>query len=146
MNTIIVTVDLGHFRAYKVTKDPFSSPATELIESYDSLEGHGKLADKLSDAAGRFRAGGGKGEGAKGCGEPHNLEAEITKKLIKMIAKDINALIKKEDCKKWHLAAGDKINTGVINKLDPEVKSRLDKNVTADLTNIPTSEILRYFT
>jgi hypothetical protein len=145
MSIIIITVDLGHFRAYKVTMDPLGRPIVDLIESYDSLEGHGKLGDKLSDIAGRFVGGGGKGEVAKGYGEPHHLESEIGKKLSKMIAMDINALIKKEDYKKWYLAAGEKINRDIVENLEPKVKSKLDKNITADLTNTPKSEISRHF-
>lgn len=146
MNVIIVTVDLGHFKAYRVTKEALESPRIELIETYDTLEGHGKLTDTLTDTAGRFRGGGGKDEVAKGYGEPHNLVSEIRRKLVKKIATDINDLIKKEDCKNWHFAAGDKINREIVDKLEPKVKTRLTKNITADLTNVPRAEILGYFT
>lgn len=145
MSTIIITVDLGHFRAYRVTKDPLASPRIELIESYDSIEGHGKLGEQLSDIAGRFVGGGGEGEVAKGYGEPHHLKAEIKKKLVKLIARDISTLLIKEDCKDWYLAAGEKINKELVEKLDPKVKSGLHKNITLDLTNIPKSEILNHF-
>jgi len=145
MSTIIITVDLGHFKAYRVTMDPVASPKIELIESYDSIEGHGKLGEKLSDIAGRFVGGGGEGEVAKGYGEPHHLESEIRKKLAKLISLDINALIKKEDCENWYLSAGVKINKDIIEKLEPEVKSKLDKSITLDLTNTPRSEILSHF-
>ena len=101
VNTIIITVDLGHFKAYRVTGNPFGSPAIELIESYDSLEGHRKIAEKFYDSAGRFAGRGGKGWVAKGYGQPHRLESAIKMKQIKMIAMNINALIKKEDCENW---------------------------------------------
>jgi hypothetical protein len=145
MATIIITVDLGHFKAYRIIIDPITSPKIELIESYDSIEGHGKLSEKLSDIAGRFVGGGGKGEVAKGYGEPHNLVADIRKKLVKMIAMDINALIKKEDCDKWYLAAGERINKDIVKKLEPEVKAKLKKNISLDLTNTPKSKILSHF-
>ncbi len=145
MNKIIITVDLGHFKAYKFTSDPLGRPIIELIESYDSIEGHGKLSDKLSDTAGRFVGGGGKGEVARGYGEPHHLESEIIKKLEKMIAMDINALIKKEDCESWYLAAGEKINKDIINKLEPAVKARMEKNISYDLTKVRKSDILSHF-
>lgn len=145
MSTLIITADLGHFKAYKVTKNPLGSPSVDLIESYDSIEGHGKIAEKFYDTAGRFVGGGGKGETAKGYGEPHHLESQIRKKLAKMIAMDINALIKKEACRDWYLAAGDKLGSEIIKKLEPDVKSKLDKIVTVDLTNIPKSEILSHF-
>jgi len=145
MSTVIVTVDLGHFKAYRVTWDPVASPKIELIASYDSIEGHGKLGGRLCDIAGRFVGGGGEGEVAKGYGEPHNLETNIRKKLAKLIALDINALIKKEDCGRWYLAAGEKINKDITKKLDPAVKAILNKNISFDLTNTPRSEILSHF-
>jgi hypothetical protein len=63
---IIILADLGHFKAYKVTQNPRESPRISLIKSYDSVEGHSKLGDILTDAAGRFIGGGGKNEVAKG--------------------------------------------------------------------------------
>ncbi len=142
---IIITADLGHFKAYRVTKKPLESPRVTLIVSYDSIEGHGKLGDKLSDSAGRFRRGGGKKESAKGFGERHNIELQLQKKLAKMIAKDINVLIDREDCEKWYLASGKKINRSIIENLTPETKAKLDKNITANLTKVHKSEILNHF-
>lgn len=145
MRILVITADLGHFKAYRVTKELSGRPVIELIESYDSLEGHGKLGEKLSDEAGRFIGGGGKGEVAKGYGEPHNLETEIRKRLAKMIALNINAIIKKEDPEKWYLAAVGKINKNIIENLEPAVKAKMDKNITVDLTNTPRDELMGHF-
>jgi hypothetical protein len=144
--TIIIVADLGRVKAYRVTKDPLEiSPRITLIDSYDSIEGHGKLGDKLSDAAGRFRRGGGKNETAKGVGERHNIVLETEKKIIKWIAKNIGDLLDSEKCEKWYLAAGKKINNQIVANLKPEVKARLDKNIAANLSRIEKSEILSYF-
>jgi hypothetical protein len=143
--TIIVVADLGHFKAYRITQEPMESPRVTMIENYDSIDGHGKLVDKLSDMAGRFGRGGGKDEAGMGSGERHNIETETEKRLIKTIAKNIDALIAGEKYGTWHLAAAKKINRQVIDNLKPEVKARLEKNITADLTKIDKSEILNYF-
>ncbi|MBI5665033.1 MAG: host attachment protein [Nitrospirae bacterium] len=143
--TIIVVADLGHFKAYRITEEPLESPRVLLIESYDSLEGHGKLVDKLSDMAGRFGRGGGKDESAMGSGERHTIGLETEKRLIKLIAKNIDTLISNEKCETWCLAASKKINRPVVESLKPGVKAKLDKNITADLTKIDKSEILNYF-
>ena len=144
--TIVIAADLGHFKAYRITKDPMEkSPRIALIESYDSIEGHGKLGDKLSDAAGRFRRGGGQEKSAMGSGERHGITLEKEKRLIKMIAKDIETLIASEESEKWCLAAGDKINSRVVALLTPEVKAKLDKNITADLTKTDKAKILNHF-
>jgi hypothetical protein len=145
MEKIIVVVDLGHFKAYKVTKEPLESTRTKLIKSYDAIDAHGKLSEKLSDNAGRFGIGKGKNGAAKGYGEPHNLHLEIEKKLIKTIAQDINELIKKEKLPQWYLAAVRKINKQVVELLNAAVRAKLEKNITADLTKTHKSEILGFF-
>lgn len=145
MKRIIITVDLGHFKAYRISKTAANRTGTELIESYDSIEAHGRLGEKLSDSAGRFSRGEVRKGIAKGYGEPHNLKLDTEKKLIKLIAQDINTLIFREDCDRWDLAAPERINRQIIEKLHPDVRAILDKTVTSDLTNIDKSEILSHF-
>ena len=145
MRKIIITVDLGNFKTYQLTETPSGKWKTDMIESYDSIEGHGKLGEKLSDTAGRFVGGGGEGETAKGYGQPHNLELEIQKRLARMIARDINVLIEKEDYTAWCLAAPEKINGIIVKHLEPEVKTAMIKNITADLTNIKKSDVPGHF-
>ena len=145
MDKIIITTDLGHFRAYKLTETARGREKLDLIGSYDSIEGHGKLGEKLSDSAGQFSRGGGNGQKAQGSGQPNNLEQEMEKQLSRMIARDINSLIKKEDYTAWCLAAPTKINSSIVRQLKPGVKTALIKNITADLTTIDKSKIPGYF-
>ncbi len=146
MSKVIIAVDLGHFKAYRVTKDPFEkSPKTELIKSYDSIEARLKLSDKLSDAAGRYRQAGGRNGKAAGFGEAHNLETETEKRLIEQIAEDINELIAKEKCEKWYLAAGKNINSQIVENLEPAVKAKLDKNIPSNLTKAGKTDLLDHF-
>lgn len=145
MNKVIIAVDLGHFKAYKVTKQEHESPKIHLIESYDSIEAHGKLSDKLSDTSGRFAMGGGKNGAAKGYGEPHNIELEMEKKAAKLISNDINTIIKKEGLPKWYLAASKMINSQILENLETGVKAKLDKNIMSNLTKTDKSELMKYF-
>lgn len=146
MNKVIVVADLGHFKAYGVSKNPYESPRLELLESYDILDTHGKQMTKFTDAEGRF---GERSRGttvmATGNGEPHNVELEIKKKVIKRIAGDINTLITKDACSRWYLAAAEKINNQIVENLDPSIKAKLRKNIKADLTKTAKSDILGYF-
>lgn len=145
MNKIVIVVDLGHFKAFKVTTAKMESPRVTLIESYDSIDGHGKLSEKLSDSAGSFKRGEGKRKVAKGSGESHNMKTELEKRLTKLIANDINYLVSREDCAKWDMAAPAKINNQIIAQLAPEVKEKLGSSITADLTGTEKSKILSYF-
>lgn len=145
MDRLIIAVDLGHFKAYKVSTDSPGSPKIKLVESYDSIEGHGKLSEKVSDGAGRFSEGGGKNGAAKGYGEPHNIELEAEKKAARLIAKDIVAIIAREGTKKWWFAAANKLNSLIMENLDPGIKAKMDKNINSNLTKTNKSEILKHF-
>lgn len=145
MKRIIITADLGRFKAYRITQAPLESTRTDLLKSYDSIEGREKLGEKLSDTAGRFMGGGGRDKTSRGYGQPHNLEHDIEKKAAKMIAHNIEAVITAEKCKAWYLAAPEKINSLILNNLSKPVKEKMLKNISADLTTIDKSEVLGYF-
>jgi len=145
MNKLIVAVDLGHFKAYRVRKEPMESPRISLIESYDSLEGHARLSEQYSDKTGRFGNVKSRKGSTTGSGEPHNIELEKSKRITKLIARVINSLVAGDDCDGWHLAAGRKINGQIIDNLDPTVRARLEKKITANLTKVDRSEILEHF-
>jgi hypothetical protein len=145
MNKIIIIVDLGHFKAFRVSKEAMESPRVTLIESYDSIEAHGKLGDKLSDSAGRFKRGDKQRKDAKGYGEPHNIRTETNKRLVKLISKDINDLIVKENYAKWDLAAPSKINKQILDHLSGDVRAKVGKSITSNLTKTPKNKILSYF-
>jgi len=146
MNKILIIADLGHFKAYKVSKEPMESARVTLIESYDTIDGHGRMGEKLSDNAGRFSRGDkGTTTVSGGSGEPHNLALETEKRLVKLIAEDISELISRERCTDWNLAAPAKINKQIIENLKPGIKDKMNKSVTANLTKTDKSEILGYF-
>lgn len=145
MSTIVITVDLGHFKAFKINQDPVGRPIIDLIESIDSIEAHGKLSDKLSDGAGRFRGGGGKDEVARGFGDPRNIEADLREKIEKNISEDINALIRKECPDNWYLAAPSRINKNIVDNLEPRVKALMTKNIASDITKVPEAELMGHF-
>ena len=146
MSKVIFVVDLGHFKAYRVTKDPFEkSPKTELIESYDSLEARLKLSDKLSDAAGRYRQAGGRNGKGAGFGEAHNIALESDKRIIKQIAADISEIVSREKCEKWCLAAPKDINNQILEHLEQHLRAKLDKNIPSNLTKTGKTELLAYF-
>ena len=145
MDKIIITTDMGHFRAYKLSETARGRAKLDLLESYDAIEGQVKLGSKLSDKAGQFSRGGGEGKKAQGSGQPNNLEQEMQKQLVRMMARDINSLIEKEEYTAWCLAAPNKINGSIVRQLKPEVKTALIKNIKADLTTIDKSEIPEHF-
>ncbi|MGD0885279.1 MAG: host attachment protein [Thermodesulfovibrionales bacterium] len=147
MEEIIIAADLGHMKVFRISKDPLGleSPKIELVKSLSFIETHAKSSDKFSDAAGRFYMGSGKKGTAAGFGEPHNIESEVEKRLIKQFAEEITALVVKENCARWYLAADKSINGHIIEKLDPSIMAKLRKNVTANLIKSAKTKILSHF-
>lgn len=144
MSKVVIAVDRGHFKAYRVTKNPFESERVDLVKSFDTLNGHEKMGEVLSDQAGSFGLQGGKG-GVKGYGEPHNLELEGEKRASRQIARMIGDVIIREKCKAWYLAAPQAINSQILEYLDQPVREKMEKNVSANLTKIGKAEIMEYF-
>lgn len=141
---IIIIVDLGHFKAYRVVKNTLESTRIEPLKEYDIVDGHGKLSDKVTDGTGRFSLNGGK-QGRKGTGEAHNAETEKKRRIIRSIAGDIEVLIKKEGAQKWSLAAEKSINKQILENLPPDVVNKMEKSITADLTGTDKSKLLGRF-
>jgi len=144
MEKVIIVADTGHFKAYRVVRRPMESPRIEMIENYDILETHGRLSEKMSDGAGMFGLSGGR-KGVRGYGEFHNMETENLKRVIRHLAENINRVIRKEECRQWHLAAGKKIHKRIMENLDPSVRAKLGKRIPSNLTKVKKSEILHYF-
>ena len=53
--------------------------------------------------------------------------------------------MKKENLPNWHFAATSEINQKILDEVEPGVRSRMLKNVTADLSKVDKGEILSYF-
>ena len=145
MDKIVFVADLGHFKAYTFTKTPQGTGKLDLIESFDSLEAHGKFSDKVTDSAGKFGESVGKNSFVQGSGEAHNIDTENEKRLVKNIAKSINKIVIERNCDSWFLAAEKAINGQIVEYLDPAVKSKLEKNIAANLTKAEKTEIVSRF-
>lgn len=145
MAEIIIVTDAGYFEAYEVIEEVMESPRLEMIKKFANVDARTKLGEKLSDQPGRFGRDQGGGSVVKSYGEPHNLEQEIEKNVIKTIAEEINKIINKYKPKKWYLAAEKTINNRIVEKLEDSVQNKLAKNVKADLTKKGKKELLSYF-
>ncbi|CAG0954303.1 hypothetical protein GEOBC_00368 [Geobacteraceae bacterium] len=147
MSDIIITADLGVMNIYEIVRDPLKieSDRLETIISAVVAETHAKVADKYGDAAGRFYQGGGTSTKATGFGEQHTVELETKRRLIKLLAENINRLVCEKNCDKWYLAADRSINNQILESLTPAVRVKLKRNVAANLTKTDKSEVMGYF-
>lgn len=145
MNTLIVVVDMGRFKAYRVSKDPLGSRKLELIVSRDIPEAHERISDRVTDALGRFGRGEAAGGVSKGTSDPNSLEAELERRIIRDIAQEINALVQKEGNRRWSFAAPEAIFGQIADLLSPESKSLLAASLKANLTKATKEDLLERF-
>ena len=146
-NTLVVVTDLACLKAYRVDANPqHSSPRLELVDEFHSVDAHERLVDKVSDQSGRFPRGGGNGGGAMSAGERHNILLEQRKRLVRQLAGRLHALISRADIEHCLLAASREINHQLIEALPAASRVKIQKNLSADLTKVEKSELLRHFT
>ncbi len=147
-NTLVVVTDLGCLKAYRLENShPNQTPRLELVEEFNSAEAHGKLVDTVSDLAGRVPRGTSvpNAAGAMSDGERHNIELEKRKRLVRQLAQRLNALARGTEVERCLLAASREINNQLLEELEPQVRAKSEKNVSADLTKVERAELLRYF-
>jgi hypothetical protein len=78
-------------------------------------------------------------------GERHNIELESRKRLVRQLAQRFNALARGPDVERCLVAASREINHQLLEELEPQVRAKIEKNVSADLTKLERAEILRHF-
>jgi len=78
-------------------------------------------------------------------GERHNIELEQRKRLVRELARRVNSLARKEEVERCLLAASREINHQLIDELEPQVRAKIEKNLSADLTKLERADILGRF-
>lgn|SRR5690242_16980644 len=146
-NTLVVVVDLGCLKAFKLENGVSRSPRLELIEQFDNPEAHNRLVERVTDQSGRFPRGAAKPANGNvmSDGERHNIELEQRKRFVRELARRLNSLARNKEIERCFLAASREINHQLLEELEPQVKAKIEKNVSADLTKLERAEILGRF-
>ncbi len=147
MDELVIVADLGKLKAYRIVKDPLklASDKVEVIREFMSEQSRAKASDRFADAAGRFYLGGGSAGTAAGHGEPHAIASEDERRTIKFLAEEICGMVRKEGCRKWHMALDKSINNQVLAILPQDIKARLATNINANLTKAAKARIMEHF-
>ena len=146
-NKLVVLVDLGCLKAYRVAYDGLSStPQMELLDNFETIDVHERFNDLVSDEAGRFHGGNSMVKGPRVSGERHNMKLEVERRSIRELARNVTALIKnvgeEVEC---YLAASKEIHHPLLDELEPSVRARIIRNVPEDLTHVDKGELLEHF-
>src|SRR6185503_17520690 len=140
-DTVIITTDLGTFKAFRLDHTERNTPRLEIIEEVEFLDGHGKLGDKVTDQAGRWKVP--MQNMAMSYGERQKIELELRRRLIKQLDEQIRNIVGKPWVEACYFAASPEINEQLLEEVGPQVRRKIEKNLFCNLTNSDKNELLR---
>ena len=146
-NTLVVVVDLGCLKAFKLENGVTQRARLELVEQFDNPAAHNRLVERVTDQSGRFPRGAAKPANGNvmSDGERHNMELEQRKRFVRELARRLNSLARNKEIECCFLAASREINHQLVEELEPRVRAKIEKNLSADLTKLERMEILGRF-
>lgn len=145
---ILITADLGHLKAYRVSADELTGkPHIQILADQVLPEAHKKLADIETDEPGRYSVRTGKIALGRPAGEQNTLELEIRKRSLCQLAREIESLLHRENSegRRWGLAACSEVLPRLLEKLSPATRERLVKTIPSDLTKLDKEAVLVRF-
>jgi hypothetical protein len=140
---VIVATDLGTFKAYRLQRTEMNTPRLEVIEEMDFVDAHGKLGDKLTDQAGRYKVP--TQNMAMSYGERQKIGLELRRRLIKQAAEQLRTVVANSAVETCFFAASSEINNQILQEAGPDVRRKIDKNLTCNLTSADKGGLLRHF-
>jgi hypothetical protein len=159
VGSLIIVGDLGELKAYRVEEEMVISPKDsaqvshkrnrgtliealrpELVTAVDFVEAHRKISEEVTDKEGNY-----KGHFGSASGEPHNLKEEIEQRLVREIAETIMRIVRQEDPKVWHLAFPAEHKKALLDRIDPDVSTRLGTMLAEDLIKLKPEKLLERF-
>ncbi len=142
-NTLIVVMDLGLLKAYRLERTQQNTPRLVLVEELTTAEAHSKLTDKLSDQAGRYRVP--TSNMAMSFGERQKIDLEFRKRLVKQLAEQLSRLLNRDGVEECYVAASKEINHFILDALGHNERAKIVINLPADLTKVEKTELLDRF-
>src|SRR4030095_3301407 len=142
-DTVIITTDLGTFKAFRLDRTERNTPRLEIIEEIEFLDAHGRLGDKVTNPAGRWRVP--MRNMAMSYGELQKIELELRRRLVKQLAERIRNIVADRSVATCYFAARPAINEQLLEEAGPPVRGKIEKNLSCNLTNSDKDELLRHF-
>jgi hypothetical protein len=146
MNSIIITANLGHLKAYRLLQTPTRGPKLEIVDEVEFPEAHGRFSEKVADKAARSHIGERVGVTPQIAPiDTARAELETQQRLIKLIAERIETILKRERPEIWDFAATSEIQKAILEKINPALREHLHWTDAADLTKLPADKVLPQF-
>ena len=142
---LVVVADLGHMKAYRLDDDTrFSAPHLELMEEWQ-MDAHRLPGGTATGNAGRFDTGAIDESDTDSDTEAQHATIERRFRAVKFLARRIEHLMIREHVEKLFLAADSGINRPILEQVNASVRSKIEKNVRADLSRVRPDELLQHF-
>ena len=142
--SLIIVADRGSLKAYRVNETPTRGPSLKLVQAFNVTDAHGKLADKVTDLAGRYAANDGAGMHQASISET-KLETETERRINKQLADQITKIAKSDGVEGWSFAAPASCHNAIIELLPPEVRGRIVEFVKSDLVKMEAAKLASHF-
>jgi hypothetical protein len=141
---LLIAVDLGTLKAYRLEFTLQNTPRLEEVETAVLEEAHARMVELFTDLAGRRSAPTQKDWGAP-LSDDHNLTLEFRRRLIRQLATRIECLIQGSEYRNCWLAAPQEITHQIVHELTPSVRQRIKRVIPCDLTKATPKEVLDQF-
>lgn len=143
----MIVTDRGSLKAYRVIETPTRGPSLQLVQAFNITDAHGRLADKLSDLAGRFPVteGAGARRGPASIAERTQLVTEIDRRIQKELADQIAKIVSENGKDGWSFAAPAEIHAAIVDLLPADIRQRIVEHVKSDLVKVEPARLTGHF-
>ena len=147
--TLVAVADLGRVKVFARVKGEDDRQAhLELLEAQRQTAGRAKLSAQLTDNAGRFpRAHGPAVVGNTGMsiGDRHNVALEQQRRAVRAIADELTGWLDGGEFESCWLAATPAVRQPLLDALRADIRSKIVRTLSLDLTKSNPDEVLRHF-
>ncbi|MEP7015961.1 MAG: host attachment protein [Verrucomicrobiota bacterium] len=145
--SLLIVTDRGSLKAYRVDQTPTRGPSLHLVQAFDLTDAHGRMNEKVTDMAGRFRGTNGAGahHGQASIAEDTHLETERHRRNEKQLADEIVKLLSNNKTEGWSFAAPAEIHGAIVDLLPAPVRDRIVEHVKSDLVKTEPAKLISRF-
>ena len=73
------------------------------------------------------------------------MHLEKRRRLVRQMAEGLTALLKPKQIERCFFAAPQEINEQIVENIPPDVRRKIEKNLSLDLTNLDKSALIDHF-
>ena len=127
--SLIIVVDRGSVRAYRVQETPTRGPHLELVQAFE-------VTDVMNAPSTRHTTP---------MSDWPQLEAEMDRRICKELATEITKIVEHKADEGWSFAAPESIHAKIVEQLPPEIRKRIVEHVESDLVKVPAAALPSHF-